>query len=305
MKRLTRTALLVALAWLGSAASAGAFCRTRTCDRTDAEQECEVDDEDCVTTGFELFWASDCVTFAVQRDGSVDQNIDADTLEDITRRAFSHWLDADCDGDHPSLRVGSLGKVECNVSRYNENGRNANVVMFRDGTWPYGNAIDAYGITRVRFDTTTGEIYDADVEINSAEYAIASSTGREGADLESILTHEFGHFLGLSHAAPDDEEATMKAGWDGEGTAIRSLARDDEEGICVAYPPDRTLATDSCEPRQGFASACDVPRPAADEAQGCTLAGGRARGGSSALVGALLFGLAALGRAARRSKRQR
>ncbi len=102
------------------------------------------------------------------------------------------------------------------------------------------------------------EIYDADVEINSADFDINVTGDASGADLESILTHEFGHFLGMAHAGATDPDATMRAGWNGTGTDLRTLTHDDEEGICKIYPPGRSAGT-SCEPRHGFASACFVP----------------------------------------------
>jgi hypothetical protein len=276
--------LLAASASLGTG-EARAFCRTRTCDASDAAQECDLDANECVTTGRELYWSSSCVTFAVQRDGSPAQGIDADTVASVAEKAFSRWLDGTCNAGHPSIQIGNVGAVDCAVSQYNERGRNANVIIFRDEAWPYAGALDTYGFTRVRFDKNTGEIFDADIEINSFDFDL-SLDGEDGADLESILTHEIGHFLGLSHAAPDLGSATMRAGWDGDGTELRTLSADDNDGICAIYPPERQPATTSCEPRHGFARECNVALPEGEG--GCNLSRKPANAWHALLVAGLL-----------------
>jgi hypothetical protein len=209
------------------------------------------------------------VTFGVQQNGSITEEIDAETVTGLAERAFSRWLASPCAGGTPSLQIGNVGSVICSESRYNEHARNANIVIFRDEGWPYPDAIDTYGFTRVRFDIRTGEIYDADIEINSAEFDLVVDENEEGVDLESILSHEIGHFLGLGHAAPNEDTATMRPGWDGEGTELRTPSADDAEGMCAIYPPGRQAATTSCEPRHGFASDCNVPNETHDAA--CTL----------------------------------
>ena len=169
-------------------------------------------------------------------------------------RAFSTWLHADCGGGGPSLQIGTRGPVACDESRYNDAGKNANVVIFRDEDWPYPDGIDTFGYTFVRFNTRTGEIYDADVEINAERFELATHGGDEGADLQSILTHEVGHFLGLAHSTAPD--ATMQAVYV-QGTADwRTLAQDDIDGICAIYPPDRSAEPCTFVPHGGFASEC-------------------------------------------------
>jgi len=261
-------AALAALVLLVEAQPARAFCLARTCDPADPKQECELDSDDCPTQGKVLHWTSGCVTFAIQSDGSRKRGLDADDVRSVSERAFRTWLNADCGDDGPSMMIGSLGPVVCNESRHNPHGRNANIVMFRDDEWPYPGSIDSYGLTTVRFNRETGEIYDADVELNSADVDIRIDAAQNGVDLESILAHEFGHFLGLGHAAPEDEVSTMRVSWEGQGLDLRSLSEDDTAGICAAYPPGRR-ASSSCTPHNGFASECNVPVDELDG--GCAL----------------------------------
>jgi len=232
------------------------YCLETTCDPTKPEEACELDDAGCVLTGVPLHWTSSCVLFDVQADGSPKAGIDAGAATDIASRAFSTWLHADCGGGGPSLQIGTRGPVACDESRYNDAGKNANVVIFRDEDWPYPDGIDTFGYTFVRFSTKTGEIYDADVEINAERFELATHGGDEGADLQSILTHEFGHFLGIAHS--EDDDATMRGDWDGVGTDLRTLTEDDASAICETYPPGRNAGT-SCEPRHGFSGECFEP----------------------------------------------
>jgi hypothetical protein len=263
---------------------AEAFCRARTCDTTDPQQHCKIDTNLCVTSGYLLHWPTGCVTFDVQQDGSPKLGISATAAAEATTAAFRAWKASDCNGAEPALEVGTFGPVACDESRYNSAGKNANIVMFRDDTWPYQNSIDAYALTTVRFDPETGEIFDADIEVNSAQFPIVADGSTNGVDLQSILTHEVGHFLGMAHAAPSNPDATMRAGWNGMGTDLRTPSADDQAGICDIYPPGTDVPT-SCEPRHGFASECDVP--VMTETKGCHL--GRAPGGEGWLLGGLVL----------------
>jgi hypothetical protein len=275
-------ALVAGLAFaalLGAEREADAFCRARTCNANDAKQHCEVVDN-CVTSGHLLEWHTSCLSFDAQLDGSPRRGIDAETVADVVARAFAPWLHANCGNGQPPLEVGTFGPVLCDEvenpdpkqpDEYNRSTeKGANVVMFRDEAWPYVGAQDAFGLTTVTYDVDTGEIIDADIELNSHDFNI--SVDGSGTDLQSILTHEVGHFLGMAHAASADMTATMRANWDGNGTDLRTLTSDDEAGICDAYPPNQK-APSVCAPLNGLASECHVPADKPDG--GCALAAGR------------------------------
>ncbi|HEX8457245.1 MAG TPA: matrixin family metalloprotease [Pyrinomonadaceae bacterium] len=94
------------------------------------------------------------------------------------------------------------------------------------------------GYTKLFFDRRTGEIGEADIIINSRQKF--STDGSPGTyDLESTLTHEVGHLLGLDHSAMPG--AVMR-----EGQAIndhtgrshlpgRELGEDDRAGARSIY----------------------------------------------------------------------
>jgi hypothetical protein len=278
-------AIVAHLAWAGEA---GAFCRSRTCDPANPKHECEKDANDCVTTGKKLFWATSCLTFDAQADGSSKRDIDADLLTAVMAQAFATWLRADCGGRAPSLEVGTFGPVECAVPGFKQDARNANIVMFRDDRWPYPGSSDAFALTFVSFNPDTGQIVDADIEINSAEIELTTDGQGAGVDLQAVLTHEAGHFLGLAHAAPENGDATMRARWDGKGTELRTLTLDDQGAMCELFPPDRP-ARRACEPIHGFGSGCDEPSadPVEEQDSGCSLAVSSRGTSASLLVPAL------------------
>ncbi len=277
MKRqATVAAGLTLAALLAGTTDAHAFCRSRTCDPNKANQHCQLVDN-CVTSGHLLYWKSSCVTFDVQADGSPLRGIDADTVTQVVGLAFTPWLEANCGTGSPAMKIGTYGPVVCDQvenpdpkrpDQYNRSTeKGANVVMFRDDGWPYQGSQDAYGLTTVTFNTDTGEIIDADIEINSTDFDV--TVDGSGTDLQAILTHEVGHFLGMAHAATANQTATMRASWDGVGTDLRNLSDDDVAGICDIYPPGRS-APSSCLPLNGLASECHVPADKLSSA-GCAL----------------------------------
>jgi hypothetical protein len=161
----------------------------------------------------------------------------------------------------------------------------------------------------VTFDPTTGEIFDADMEINSHDQTVTVSgpLPANGYDFESIVTHETGHFLGMAHSG--DARATMFAHYQPGTTAMRNLSSDDVTGICSVYPPNGTRATSTgnalpegvCDPtpRHGFSTQCgDTSK------QGClhSSIGGPAPGdgAAAAAIAALVVARVARRRRARR-----
>lgn len=279
MKRVTLASALAFATLVAASPDAAAFCRSRTCNPYDPAQHCEKVDN-CVITGHELWWNSSCVSYDAQADGSPLRGITAKDVQNVVGLAFEPWLQANCGSGQPSMTVGTYGPVQCDEpentdpnhpNQYNRlTEKGANVVMFRDDGWPYPNSTDAYALTTVTFNPDTGEIFDADIEVNSADFNV--TVDGTGTDLQSILTHEVGHFLGMAHAATADMTATMREHWNGNGTDLRSLTADDEAGICDAYPPERVAAA-RCEPVNGLADTCHVPKDKVSA--GCSFAPAR------------------------------
>jgi hypothetical protein len=278
---------LAALMALLAAGSASAFCRATTCDPE--SEVCATDAQGCLKDGQEVFWASSCITVSVQAAGAPKHGIDFDATRRSVERAFESWMGASCpEGGSPSIQVVVDGPISCDESEYSSDKRNANIVMLREDAWPYAKASpDVLGFTRLRFNPDTGELYDADIELNAVTEPLSAEDQPDDAhvDLESLITHEAGHLLGLDHTR--SEGATMEAGYEKGSIELRSLEADDVEGLCTIYPPSRQTATDSCEPRHGYSDQCaadqteepidEPPGDTDDEAtasEGCSVAPG-------------------------------
>jgi MYXO-CTERM domain-containing protein len=153
-----------------------------------------------------------------------------------------------------------------------------NVIMFQDNDWTYTGIDGTLAKTIVTFDDRTGEIYDADIDINAAENNLTVTDTRVGYDLQSIVTHEAGHFIGMAHSPYPD--ATMFASYTPGTFDSRKLKADDIAGACAIYPPNRG-ADCSLMPRGGLGTTCS---PADSSSKnGCRAAEGDA---GSGLLGA-------------------
>jgi hypothetical protein len=113
-------------------------------------------------------------------------------------------------------------------------------------------------------------------------------------DLESALTHEAGHALGLAHS--DDPNATMFSTTLPGETSLRTLEADDEAGICAVYPASSSLAACTGETASDPGKVCAaVVARRAPRDRGCSVAALR-RPGHAWPVAVLLLPFALLRR---------
>jgi hypothetical protein len=299
------------LASSGALAQEGGYCRAKACDTEPAyddiwqempDASCDRDTFGCQSEGVPLYWPQACISFTVQQDGSPLRGIDYDSIHGVVTQAFNTWLSADCGGYPPSFAISDYGAVSCDEPEYNQTRPNANVVMFRDDGWDKNyDAFNTLALTTLSYNTENAQIYDADIEIDSAEwnFVVSESTdiGEDEVDLQAVVTHEVGHFLGLSHS--NNEAATMWASYYGGETQQRTLHAVDMAGICEIFPPGQAVNTHACTPRHGFASEC---QPDDDFTEGgCAVRAPSGRSGTTAV----LAGSLALFAFARRRRRAR
>lgn len=235
--------------------AAGAFCRTTTTPIPANYSP----SRGCYTDGLVLFWKGACVGYSVNNKASA--TVPLDTATTVIDAAFETWNAVACSAGNVGIATSNLGPVECTEVRYNPNGPNQNVIVFRDDKWPYSDPNNTLGLTTVTFNADTGEIYDADMEMNSADNKFSSGDTGVEFDLLSIVTHETGHFLGLAHTT--DNQATMFPDYQQHSINLRDLAADDIAGICAIYPPGGPSCTCDYTPRHGFSALCAADQTAA------------------------------------------
>jgi hypothetical protein len=106
-----------------------------------------------------------------------------------------------------------------------------NLVVFRNAS-----SSSAIATTYSWWDSSN-RLVDSDVVVWDASFTFFVGTsgcgGSNGAYLEDILTHEFGHALGLNHSAAAD--ATMYPSYSYCSQTMRTLASDDIAGVQSLY----------------------------------------------------------------------
>lgn len=283
-------ALVVTLVAAGDAA---AFCRSTTCTK-----QCETDLDGCPATGLQLWWKTSCIGYTL--DPQLTQNLPPDATRDALRKSFFAWADLDCGGGkRASITFSQLDDLACHKAFYRSDGANVNLVLFKDDDWTYRGIDGTLAKTTVTFDRTTGEILDADIEVNAAYNNLTVGDAKVGYDLQSIMTHEVGHLLGLAHSS--DWDATMFASYEPGTKELRSLSPDDVKAVCAAYPPGRAATCDPT-PHGGLATECVSDAPAD---KGCAIETSPSSSRSWRSGGAAaLLALAGLARGIRRVRRK-
>jgi hypothetical protein len=187
-----------------------------------------------------------------------------------------------------------------------------NVIVFRQDTWcrqpapiddagvmePYCYASSALAVTSVFKNAKTGEILDADIEINAVNYAWGNLVTQPDLaslntmDFQYALTHELGHVIGLDHSCYDGNDARLNdntgtpeldcyknstlpssvaqaimypsVDLTGAKTKQRDLSPDDQQGDCDIYPHTH----DACpaSPAPGGCSVATATNPGSGNA---------------------------------------
>jgi len=260
-------AALLAFAALSAPLEAHAYCRSTTrLDFTPSEAV------PCDTEGTPLFWASRCISMLVNRKASA--KVPLEEARSLLATSLDKWANVTCDGcgapGTPSLVASEAGPTDCGFG-YLREGTNTNVLVFYDKDWP--REPGQLALTTVTFKVATGEIVDADIEVDTTQN-IATDGAADAYDLESIIMHEVGHVLGLAHSG--DARATMRPRYDTGDTSIRNLTADDVCGICAAAPPRRrreapcnaTAGTCAATPTDAGPTVTDSGTPAGDTSVG-------------------------------------
>jgi hypothetical protein len=210
-----------------------------------------------------LYWKGHRIYFVLNEQGSASAG--PSSLE-AARASFMAWTEPECtDLDFEELPMTASSEVG-----YDKDGGNTNLVVWRErnctdvvpgdavcqekggcnnafNCWEH--AAETIAVTTTTFNNRTGELVDADIELNGASFTFSTvdmpvcpasgPTTRPpncvATDIQNTLTHEVGHVLGLDHNLAD-EEATMYLSAQSGETEKRTLEQDDIDGVCAIYP---------------------------------------------------------------------
>jgi hypothetical protein len=250
-----------------------------------------------------LGWPAGSVEFHENVDGAPDAGEAGFTAME---RSLASWATVMSGCGNLSLRMGARTTSRTTGFDDRKDASNENVLLFRNrlctdfvplsdacyaqGTcantydcWDYSSATLA--ITTTTYNTRTGKLYDADLEMNASVHIFTTidsppctALGQSGCvstDVQNTVTHEFGHALGLAHSP--DPRSTMFAGADLGETSKRILDDGSVEFVCTAYAAG------------GPTLDCDgSPLDLSDSTTSSCAA---APGGPLAVLGVLLLGL--------------
>ncbi|MDP6963335.1 MAG: matrixin family metalloprotease, partial [Planctomycetota bacterium] len=183
--------------------------------------------------GKTLHWGSNTISYNIHTAGSDD--ISDNSHIPAIEHAFQSW--SDVAGSNVNLvrgadtTSGSIGGSGHTIT-FDENNSS--------GYFPGGSGIVA--ITPISYLLADGRIIDADILFNGSQFSFSTDQSTGTFDVQDVLTHEVGHFIGLDHSPV--VSGTM---WPYVSTSQwlhRSLAQDDEAGaVAVATGSGQTKVT--------------------------------------------------------------
>jgi hypothetical protein len=220
--------VVIVAACLASVSPLNAFQRETTND-----PDCvEAPGVNCPHLGTPLSWNTFPVHFFVNADGS---GLSFEAARDAISAAFSTWQSGSDNGivfefGGQSQRE-SNGDDGCNVVSWQNLGQ---------------GAVDVFSQTIVTFARDSGEIFDADIEMNSDNLFAVLPAGEDDPfdqrnDLQAVSTHEAGHLLGLDHENRFGPDVVMFFSDTSGDTTHRILSSDDRAGVLSAYPEPARL----------------------------------------------------------------
>jgi MYXO-CTERM domain-containing protein len=243
----------------------------------------------CSEKGEALRWERQCLSYStVVRDTEQPPFVD---VEQAIAESFQSWLEVECDGAPLPLEIAPTAEhATCDVPQHNHPQGNANAILFVNDWQERDYPPDAFGLTLVWHDPQTGTILDADMAINETMGELTlcplDDCPADAVDVQNVVTHEAGHFLGLGHSFSRTSAMFFEART-GE-VRKRFLSDDDSAGVCEIYGALEPAACTDADftPRGGFRASCVL------EDDGCRV--GRTGESSKGGAGTLLMVLAAL-----------
>ncbi|MEM7164086.1 MAG: IPT/TIG domain-containing protein [Planctomycetota bacterium] len=188
-------------------------------------------------SGRVLHWGSGSlpVSYVIQAAGSDDVSFAA--TEAAIQLAFEQWQGI------ASSTITFAEDTAANAMRTDYGANDIHLILFDEtdstGLFPGNSATVA--LTPTTFDLASGTIIDSDIIFNGDDFTFSTNGATGTQDLQSIATHEIGHFIGLDHSAMG--AATMYPFTADGSTVHRTLTQDDELGATDLYPGTPTFGS--------------------------------------------------------------
>jgi MYXO-CTERM domain-containing protein len=250
-------------------------------------------------------WNQRCIPYFISNAGAL---LDGEFRRQLILQSFRVWTAEACT-DLMFMDFGYTDQAPGFDPRRNDN---KNIVVSVEDPLDARELFtrNELAITITSFNTATGEIFDADIMINAANFAFEDLTSTDEChsqseppyDLRNTLVHEIGHFIGFEH--DPDPASTMFASAPECETKKRDLTQDNKLGVCTVYAtgqPTMTCAPpDTYDKGPGdpddFRNQCDVEE--LRSSCGCTTADGSDRSAPwlLALIGLWVWRRRATGR---------
>ena len=170
------------------------------------------------------------------------QEVPLDQVPTIMQNAFDAWTDLPC-GLVPEVYYAGPVTTTKTTEPADTSIPADNIIVFVQSSAEWGalrHSQSELAITKVFADPDTGEIVDADMEINDAGFKFTISDAPDQAgevDYIGTMVHEAGHFFGMDHSLTTT--ATMFVSYIAatptDAHPQRSLEQDDIDGVCLLY----------------------------------------------------------------------
>lgn len=169
------------------------------------------------------------ITITLSRD-----TYDKETLLAKDRCEDNYVLEADCDIEDPSNKLSEFIPVD--FLKYLDDSIYS---LSFPSEWNLRNSNgqlenDVLAITIYKYRNSTKQMLHADIIFNP-NYDFSTIQDNSKMDLETVLTHELGHFLGLQHIDENDDPNSIMNASIRYGQVKRSLSQGDVERVQARY----------------------------------------------------------------------
>ncbi|MEE2903399.1 MAG: matrixin family metalloprotease [Myxococcota bacterium] len=209
-------------------------------------------------------------------------------LENAIAASLNSWSEPSCS----SLDFEYIGEVSADrpLSEVSQ-------VISISEDWQADDSV--VGLTTMTYTDKTGLIRYGKIELNEVDFVFIDAlpdgacTFSRQYDLQSVLTHEIGHLIGLAHLSVEDallreelgeDPATMSRAVDSCTIDFRTLEADDLEAACYVYPAGQNSRSCATLPLQQTPFATNEPFS-------CQALGSNSPGEAFIYIALILFGI--------------